>query len=66
MGLPSTKGYIEALAKHLNKLPSELVSISEDPNGDTFGHTQIALDLARWVSIEFRVWANEVVLRGLT
>ena len=69
--LDSTKEYIPALAKSLEVEtgipPAPMVIIVQGSFSGistlqgTWGHIEVAIDLARWISIPFRIWANRVL-----
>jgi len=65
--LKSTKAYWEALALDMGIAISRLViEIEGRPEGDaslqgTWTHPNITMDLAQWVNIEFRIWANKTL-----
>ncbi|MFB2769825.1 KilA-N domain-containing protein [Pelatocladus sp. BLCC-F211] len=65
--LESTKQYWEGLSLSMG-IPIDLLVMSilrckNDQRG-TWVHPEIAIDLAQWVSVEFRIWANRT-LRGV-
>lgn len=63
LDLPRTKQFVQALADKLGVLPEGLVIKARGSRGNTFGHPQIAMKLAQWVSIQFELWATEVLVR---
>lgn len=66
--LPATKEYLGALARHLNAGKSgSLVVSSKGRNGGTWLHPKLAVHFARWLDVDFAVWADmhlDAVLRG--
>jgi hypothetical protein len=56
------KAYLKALAEDLGVPENELV-FSEGAGrlSKTWGHLEVGIDLAKWVSIPFRIWANRVL-----
>lgn len=63
--LESTKAYWEGLQKETGIPVSNLVfsirgRADKIPQG-TWVHPEIAIDLAQWVSVEFRIWANRTL-----
>lgn len=67
--LDSTKAYWEALSSDIGIPISELVLTIRGGNDEqrrsqgTWVHPEIAIDLAQWVSVEFRIWANRELKR---
>jgi len=61
--LESTKAYIEALSETRGFPIESMVHSKEGRNGGTFAHPEIAMDCAQWVSIPFRIWANQTLVR---
>ena len=66
----STKAYWKALSTETNILVSELVITIKGGNNKqsqgTWVHPEIAIDLAQWVSVEFRIWANSTLRKLIT
>lgn len=63
--LSSTKEYLIELENDMG-IPASSIVIEVEGYGHvqgTWGHTEIAIDLARWVSTPFRVWANRVLVK---
>jgi KilA-N domain len=65
--LDSTKAYWEALSLDI-VIPISKLVISIKGRGDkipqgTWVHPEIAVDLAAWVSVEFRIWANRTLVQ---
>jgi len=60
--LKGTKAYIEELSRVMGIPITELLVIKQggDDQG-TWGHVEIAVDLAQWVSVPFRIWANKTL-----
>ncbi|MBR8828788.1 MAG: KilA-N domain-containing protein [Gomphosphaeria aponina SAG 52.96 = DSM 107014] len=60
--LNSTRAYLEVLSIETQIRVSGLITISSftpgKGTGDTWGHPEVAIDLALWISPQFRVWAN--------
>ncbi|WP_016950008.1 KilA-N domain-containing protein [Anabaena sp. PCC 7108] len=67
--LKGTKAYWEALSTETGIPVSELVLVVRGGNDEqrrsqgTWVHPEIAIDLAQWVSVEFRIWANRELKR---
>lgn len=59
--LKSTTEYIKALSADMGIPISELFQINQGNGGHTFGHPEIAIDVAKWVSIPCRIWANRTL-----
>lgn len=65
--LDSTKAYWEALSLDIG-IPISNLIMSIKGRGDkipqgTWVHPEIAVDLAAWVSVEFRIWANRTLVK---
>lgn len=61
--LKSTSEYINALSADMG-IPISQVVVEVQASGDeqgTWGHIEVAIDLARWVSVDFRIWSNRVL-----
>ncbi|MEJ1930067.1 KilA-N domain-containing protein [Nostoc sp. NIES-2111] len=58
--LKSTKQYLQALSNDMNIITSLLVIEIQGYGSEqsTWVHPEIAIDIARWVSVDFRIWAN--------
>jgi len=63
LDLPRTQEYISALAKDLSLLPENLVIKGRGRNGSTYGHPELAMKMAQWVSIPCEIWANRTLVR---
>ncbi len=63
--LKSTKQYLQALSNDMKILISSLVIEIQGHGSEqsTWIHPEIAVDLARWVSVEFRIWANRTLTK---
>jgi KilA-N domain len=63
--LKSTKHYLQALSNDMKILISLLVIDIQGYGSEqsTWIHPEIAIDLARWVSVEFRIWANRTLMK---
>ncbi|MEH1962138.1 MAG: KilA-N domain-containing protein [Nostoc sp.] len=63
--LKSTKQYLQALSNDMKILISLLVMDIQGYGSEqsTWIHPEIAIDLARWVSVEFRIWANRTLMK---
>lgn len=63
--IDSTKTYWEALSADMNLCISALIISIKGGNNKqvqgTWVHPEIAIDLAQWVSVEFRIWANRTL-----
>ncbi|MEH1822109.1 MAG: KilA-N domain-containing protein [Nostoc sp.] len=67
--LESTKEYWEGLSRFTG-IPVDLLVMTNlkgrnDQRG-TWAHPEIAIDLAKWVSVEFRIWANQTLRQVMT
>lgn len=60
--LTGTKKYLEALSSDMKIVMSELIQINQGDGGHTFGHPEIAMDVAKWASIPCRIWANRTLI----
>ncbi|MCG6134709.1 MAG: KilA-N domain-containing protein [Nostoc sp. LLA-1] len=61
----STKAYWTALSNDIG-IPISSLIIEIDGYGNSQGawiHPEIAIDLAQWVSVEFRIWANRTLMK---
>ncbi|AUB43644.1 DNA-damage-inducible protein D (plasmid) [Nostoc flagelliforme CCNUN1] len=61
----STKAYWMALSNDIG-IPISSLVIEVDGYGSSQGtwiHPEIAIDLAQWVSVEFRIWANRTLMK---
>lgn len=59
--LKSTKAYIASMASETGKCASEIIEITKggDPKFQgSWGHPEIAILLAQWISPEFHRWCN--------
>jgi len=69
--LSTTKAYWQALSTDTGIPISELaIAIkggdeSARKNQGTWVHPEIAIDLAQWVSVEFRIWANRTLKQAI-
>ncbi|MCC5640808.1 KilA-N domain-containing protein [Nostoc sp. CHAB 5844] len=64
----STKAYWTALSNDIG-IPISSLIIEIDGYGSSQGtwvHPEIAIDLAQWVSVEFRLWANRTLMKVMT
>jgi hypothetical protein len=63
--LKSTKEYLQALENDMG-IPISLLIIEVKGYANeqsTWVHPEIAIDLARWVSVSFRIWANRTLMK---
>ncbi|MEH2041240.1 KilA-N domain-containing protein [Nostoc sp.] len=62
--LKSTKDYLQALGNDMGIPISSLIIGIEGYGKEqgTWVHPEIAIDLARWVSVSFRIWANRTLM----
>jgi hypothetical protein len=61
----STKAYWTALSNDIG-IPMSSLVIEVEGYGSSQGtwiHPEIAIDLAQWVSVEFRIWANRTLMK---
>ncbi|QFS50839.1 KilA-N domain-containing protein [Nostoc sphaeroides] len=61
----NTKAYWTALSNDIG-IPMSSLVIEVDGYGSSQGtwiHPEIAVDLAQWVSVEFRIWANRTLMK---
>nr|MDZ8284033.1 KilA-N domain-containing protein [Nostoc sp. ChiSLP01] len=65
MRLKSTTEYLQALCQDMGiPISSLILEISgRTYSQGTWLHPEIAIDLARWVSVEFRIWANRTLMK---
>jgi hypothetical protein len=69
LALKSTKQYITALENNFRNdadIPVSIAVVEVEGYGDiqgTWGHIEVAMDLAKWVDVEFRIWANRVLVK---
>jgi hypothetical protein len=63
--LKSTKQYLQALSNDMNIITSLLVIEIQGYGSQqsTWVHPEIAIDIARWVSVDFRIWANRTLMK---
>ncbi|MCC5670859.1 KilA-N domain-containing protein [Nostoc sp. CHAB 5784] len=63
--LKSTKDYLQALGNDMGIPISSLIIEIEGYGKEqgTWVHSEIAIDLARWVSVPFRIWANRTLMK---
>ncbi|WP_414573797.1 KilA-N domain-containing protein [Nostoc sp. CCY 9925] len=63
--LKSTTEYLQALSHDMGiPISSLVIEISGRASSQgTWIHPEIAIDLARWVSVEFRIWANRTLMK---
>ncbi|MCC5640750.1 KilA-N domain-containing protein [Nostoc sp. CHAB 5844] len=63
--LKSTTEYLQALSQDMGiPISSLIIEISgRTYSQGTWVHPEIAVDVARWVSVEFRVWANRTLTK---
>lgn len=60
--LPQTARYLDALALDLGFSQDDLIiNIQGGKNQGTWVHPEIGIDLAAWISVEFKVWANRTL-----
>lgn len=61
LGNLNTQNFLKTLRKSFKGDPQSLLKSSAGRYGGTFGHYQIALAYAKYLSPEFHIWANEVI-----
>jgi hypothetical protein len=59
--LPQTNEFINTVSKNLNTEKSRILKTTRGKGGGTWGHWQIALEYARYLSPELAMWTNQVV-----
>lgn len=60
--LPDTANYINALSSRYGKIPYVKTSKARyDRGGGTWIHPKLAVKFARWLSIDFEIWCDEVI-----
>lgn len=68
MRLADTENYMAALARHLNVGESHLlIRTAKGRAGGTWLHPKLAVSFARWLDVDFAVWADlhiDALLRG--
>ena len=72
LSLKTTQEYITAFEKSLKvdigiTIPPVIITIQGSYSGistfqGTWGHIEIAIDLAKWINVDFRIWANKVLV----
>jgi prophage antirepressor-like protein len=76
---PNTKRYIEALINSLDsseyvktlensskkRYPIEFVIVQEGRNGGTWIHEKLILNFAKWISVDFEIWVDNVIKKIL-
>lgn len=65
VNLPNTLKFIDELAQKLNTEKSGILKTTRGKGGGTWGHWQIALEYARYLSPEIAIWTNQVVKERL-
>ncbi|MBD2505579.1 KilA-N domain-containing protein, partial [Anabaena azotica] len=65
MRLKSTTEYLQALSQDMGiPISSLIIEISgRTYSQGTWVYPEIAIDIARWVSVEFRIWANRTLMK---
>ncbi|MBD6620948.1 KilA-N domain-containing protein [Komarekiella sp. 'clone 1'] len=65
MRLKSTREYLQALSNDMGIPISSLVVEIEGYGKEqgTWVHSEVAIDIARWVSVPFRIWANRTLTK---
>ncbi|MBH8564963.1 KilA-N domain-containing protein [Nostoc sp. CENA67] len=65
MRLKTTKEYLQELANDMGiPISSLIIEISGyGKEQGTWVHPEVAIDIARWVSVPFRVWANRTLVK---
>ena len=58
---PNTKRYLEAIENKNSLKAREFVISEEGRNGGTWIHEKLILSLARYISVEFEIWADEQI-----
>ena len=63
--LKSTKEYLEAFSESTG-IPVDLLIVVNESEGSndnrgTWAHPEIAIDFAKWVNVDFRIWANRTL-----
>lgn len=63
--LPTTRAYLEALAKDTGQLCENLTITTVGVTGGTLMHPDLGMEFARWLSPEFGIWCNRQIRRIL-
>jgi hypothetical protein len=63
--LPQTEEFLIEVASKLNVGKSHIIKTKRGKGGGTWGHWQIALEYARYLSPELAIWTNQVVKERL-
>jgi hypothetical protein len=66
--IDSTKEYLEALSYDMGIPISSLIHVVQGKGKfqGTWAHPEIAIDFASWCNVQFRIWANRTLHRGMT
>ena len=65
MRLKSTKTYLEALSSNMGITILDLISVSQGNGSRTYAHPEVAIDIAKWVSVKCRIWANRTLVGAI-
>lgn len=60
-----TQKFIQTLGKMLNATPDCIIKTTRGKNGGTWGHWQVALSYAQYLSAELHIWTNQIVRERL-
>lgn len=55
----ATQDFITELAAMRNRIPSDLVKVTNGDGGGTWMHEDVAMEFARWLSPAFAIWTND-------
>lgn len=61
LDLEGTRNFLESLKEKLNVEKTYILEKTRGVGGGTWGHYQVALAYAKYLSPEFHIWCNEVV-----
>lgn len=62
----ATQDFITELAAMRNRIPSDLVKVTNGDGGGTWMHEDVAMEFARWLSPKFAIWCNDRIKELLT
>ena len=65
--LDSTNEYLQALSDDIAIPISSLIQVvqGKGKHQGTWAHPEIAIDFASWCNVQFRIWANRTLHRGI-
>lgn len=67
--LESTKEYLEGFSRYTG-IPVDLLVVTittgKNEHRGTWTHPEIAIDAAKWINVDFRIWANQTLREVMT